>query len=106
MRFAIQLCGLMIGFLFRSSSSVRCCAAATGVFHSFFAYMVGDFLTTVVEVPSALGYYRGMQWAASDFPALYWFNIVVMQVLVYAVVMSLIYQATANSGRAGSCALR
>jgi hypothetical protein len=30
------------------------------------------------------------------FPAVYWFGIVVMQVLVYAVVMSLIYQATSK----------
>jgi hypothetical protein len=56
--------------------------------------MVGDFLTTAVEVPSAVGYRRGMQWAAFAFPAVHWFNDVVMQVLVYAVVMSLIYQAT------------
>jgi hypothetical protein len=48
----------------------------------------------VVDVPSAVGYRRGMQWAAFAFPAVYWFNAVVMQVLVYAVVMSLIYQAT------------
>jgi hypothetical protein len=48
----------------------------------------------VVDVPLALGYVRGMQGAAFAFPAVYWFNAVVMQVLVYAVVMSLIYQAT------------
>jgi hypothetical protein len=56
--------------------------------------VIGDFLTTGVEIPSALGYHRGMQWAAFAFPAVHWFNVVVMQVLVYAVVMSLIYQAT------------
>jgi hypothetical protein len=95
MRFAIQLCSLAIGIplqlliigtLLRGGGYRR--------FPFLFAYMVGDFLTTVVEVPSAVGYDRGMQGAAFAFPALYWFNIVVMQVLVYTVVMSLIYQAT------------
>jgi hypothetical protein len=43
-----------------------------------------------------VGYQRGMQWAAFAFPAVHWFNAVVMQVLVYSVVMSLIYQATSK----------
>jgi len=46
------------------------------------------------------------QGTAVAFAAVYWFNAVVMQTLVYAVVMSLIYQATASYGRAGSCAFR
>src|ERR1035441_525387 len=35
-----------------------------------------------------------MQWAADALPAVYWLDEVIMQVLVYAVVMTLIYQAT------------
>ena len=94
MRFAIQLCGLMIGLPLQILIIGTLLRGGYRRFPFLFAYMVGDFLTTVVEVPSALGYYRGMQWAAFAFPAVYWFNAVVMQVLVYAVVMSLIYEAT------------
>jgi|ERR1039457_2168847 hypothetical protein len=98
MRFAIQLCGLMIGLPLQLLIIGTLLRGGYRRFPFLFAYMVGDFLTTVVDVPSAMGYDRGMQWAAFAFPAIYWFNAVAMQVLVYAVVMSLIYQATSRLG--------
>ena len=94
MRFAIQLCGLVIGLPLQILIIGTLLRGGYRRFPFLFAYVVGDFMTTVVEVPSAVGYYRGRQWAAFAFPAVHWFNVVVMQVLVYAVVMSLIYQAT------------
>ncbi len=94
MRFAIQLCGLMIGLPLQLLIIGTLLRGGYRRFPFLFAYVVGDFLTTVVDVPSAVGYRRGMQGAAFAFPGVYWFNAVVMQVLVYAVVMSLIYQAT------------
>jgi hypothetical protein len=93
-RFAIQLCGLVIGLPLQLLIIGTLLRGGYRRFPFLFAYVVGDFMTTVVEVPSAVGYYRGRQWAAFAFPAVHWFNVVVMQVLVYAVVMSLIYQAT------------
>jgi hypothetical protein len=59
-----------------------------------FAYTIADFLTTVVELPSSAGYVRSMPWAANAYAAVYWFDETILQVLVYCVVMSLIYQAT------------
>ena len=94
MRFAIQLCGLVIGLPLQLLIIGALLRGGYRRFPFLFVYIIGDFLTTVVEVPSAVGYDRGGQWAASAFPAVFWFNLVVMQVLVYAVVMSLIYQAT------------
>ena len=94
MRFAIQLCGLVIGLPLQLLLIGTLLRGGYRRYPFLFAYVVGDFMTTVVEVPSAVGYYRGRQWAAFAFPAVHWFNVVVMQVLVYAVVMSLIYQAT------------
>ena len=94
MRFAIQLCGLVIGLPLQLLLIGTLLRGGYRRYPFLFAYVVGDFMTTVVEVPSAVGYYRGSQWAAFAFPAVHWFNVVVMQVLVYAVVMSLIYQAT------------
>jgi hypothetical protein len=94
MRFAIQLCGLVIGLPLQLLIIGAMLRGAYRRFPFLFAYMIGDLLTTVVEVPSAVGYDRGTQGAVFAFPAVYWFNAVVMQVLVYAVVMSLIYEAT------------
>src|SRR5271157_5525797 len=94
MRFAIQLCGLAVGLPLQILIISRLLRGGCRRFPFLFAYVVGEFLTTVVAVPSAMGYDRGRQWAAFAFPAVYWFNVVVMQVLVYAVVMSLIYEAT------------
>jgi hypothetical protein len=94
MRFAIQLCGWLIGIPLQLLIIGTLLRGGYRRFPFLFAYVVGDFLTTVVEIPSAMGYQRGMQWAAFAYPAVFWFDVVVMQVLVYAVVMSLIYQAT------------
>jgi hypothetical protein len=94
MRFAIQFCGLAVGLPLQILVISALLRGAYRRFPFLFAYILGDFLTTVVEVPSAVGYDRGSEWAAFSFPVVHWFNVVVMQVLVYAVVMSLIYQAT------------
>ena len=96
MSFVIQLCSLAIGIPLQILIIGALLRGGYRRFPFVFAYMLGDFLATVVDLPSAVGYHRGMQWAAFAFPAVYWFNAVVMQVLVYAVVMSLIYQATSK----------
>jgi len=96
MSFVIQLCSLAIGIPLQILIIGALLRGGYRRFPFVFAYMLGDFLATVVDLPSAVGYHRGMQWAAFAFPTLYWFSAVVMQVLVYAVVMSLIYQATSN----------
>ncbi|MGA9626167.1 MAG: hypothetical protein WBL65_26095 [Bryobacteraceae bacterium] len=94
MRFAILLCGWAIGLPLQILIIGTLLRGRYRRFPFFFAYVIGDFLTTVADVPSAIGYYRGTQGATFAFPVIYWLNAVVMQVLVYAVVMSLIYQAT------------
>ena len=68
MRFAIQLCGLMIGLPLQILIIATLLRSGYRRFPFLFAYIVGDFLTTVVDVPSAVGYRRGMQWAAFAFP--------------------------------------
>jgi len=94
MRFAILLCGWAIGLPLQILIIGTLLRGGYRRFPFLFAYVIGDFLTTVADVPSAIDYYRGTQGATFAFPAVYWLNAVVMQVLVYAVVMSLIYQAT------------
>ena len=96
MRFAIQFCGLVVGLPLQLLVIGTLLRGGYRRFPLLFFYIIADFLTTVVEVPSVVGYDRGMRWAAFAFPAVHWFDVVVMQVLVYAVVMSLIYQATSK----------
>ena len=94
MRFALQVCGWLIGL---PLELLIIAALLRGGFRRFplvFAYTIADFLTTVVELPSNVGYVRSMPWAADAYAAVYWVDEAILQVLVYAVVMSLIYQAT------------
>jgi hypothetical protein len=94
MRFAILLCGVVVGLPLQILIIAALLRGGYRRFPLIFIYVIGDFLTTVVEIPYAVGYGRGMQWAASALPAVYWRAEVIMQVLVYVVAMSLIYQAT------------
>jgi len=93
-RFAIQLCGVVIGLPLELLIIAALLRGGYRRFPLVFAYTIADFLTTVVELPSGVGYIRSLPWAANAYAALYWFDETVLQVLVYAVVMSLIYQAT------------
>jgi hypothetical protein len=96
MRFAILLCGLLIGVPLQLLIIAALLRGGYRRFPFIFVYMIVDFLTTVVEVLPAVDYVRGTHGAATSLPSLYWPLEIIMQVLVYSVVMSLIYQATAK----------
>ena len=61
-----------------------------------FVYVVVDFLTTVIEIPSSLAYFSRTPEATKFWAFLFWFNERIMQVLVFLVVISLVYKATEN----------
>lgn len=63
-----------------------------------FVYVIADFLTSVVEMPVDLSYYAGnkSKYAENSLVNFYWVDEAIMQVLVYAAVISLIYYATAK----------
>src|SRR5262249_17474100 len=67
-------------------------------FPFLFAYAVTDLLTTVMEIPPAIDRALDIQRTVNRLPELYWPIEIVMQVLVYAVVISLVYQATQHKG--------
>jgi len=94
MRFAIQLCGVVIGLPLELLVIAALLRGGYRRFPFILVYTIAVFLTTVVELPSGLGYVRSMPWAATAYAAVYWLDEAILQVLVYAVVMSLIYQAT------------
>jgi len=61
-----------------------------------FAYVLGDFLTSVLEIQPGLQYEGATAEAKKSFALLYWWNERIMQVLVFLLVISLIYRAAAH----------
>ena len=94
MRFALQLCGWLIGLPLELLIIAALLRGGYRRFPFVFVYTIIDFLATVAELPSALGYVRGTPSAADSLAFVYWLDEVILQVLIYSVVMSLIYQAT------------
>lgn len=60
-----------------------------------FAYVLGDFLTTILEIRPSLQYTATAQ-AKKSFAFLYWWDEQVMQLLVFLLVISLLYRAAAH----------
>ena len=69
-------------------------------FPLLFAYCVTLFLTTVVEVASYTAAYSGARELADKWKYYYWVNDALLQALVFAVVISLIYRAVGRGRRA------
>jgi hypothetical protein len=61
-----------------------------------FAYVIANFLTAVVEMPGELSYLAGNTEVENAVVKYYWVDEAILQVLVYAAVISLLYHATAN----------
>jgi hypothetical protein len=61
-----------------------------------FAYVLGDFLTTVLEIGPGLQYAGATAQVKRSYALLYWWNERVVQVLVFLLVISLIYRAAAH----------
>jgi hypothetical protein len=94
MRLALQIVGLAAGL---PLELLIIAALLRGEYRRLpfvFVYTIVDFLITVVEIFPAFDYVRGIQHPATKLASLYWIDEVVEQVLIYAVVMSLIYGAT------------
>lgn len=94
MRFALQVVGWVIGLPLEVLIITALLRGGYRRFPFVFAYIVIDLITTIVEMPAALGYVRGASEGGTMYAFLYWIDEVVLQVLIYAVVMSLIYSAT------------
>jgi hypothetical protein len=61
-----------------------------------FAYVLGDFFTTVLEIGPGLQYAGATAELKKSYALLYWWNERIMQVLVFLLVFSLIYRAAAH----------
>jgi hypothetical protein len=93
MRLAIQICALLVNLPLELLIIRAMLRGGYRRFPFIFAYIIIDFLTTVVELQPALKYVLGTNTSA--LVDIFWIIDGVMQLMVYLVVMSLLYQGTA-----------
>ncbi|MBZ5626705.1 MAG: hypothetical protein LAQ69_49705 [Acidobacteriia bacterium] len=95
MALAIQICAYLIALPLQLLV-IR--ALLQGPYRRYpfvFVYAIAIFLTTAVEAPLFFSYYAGNRKVENALVNLYWIDEAVLQVLVYAVVISFLYYATA-----------
>src|SRR5438309_8365393 len=108
MDLAIQLCSYLVGLPLELLTIAAMLRGGFKRYPFVFAYVVTYFLTTVAEMPSSVFYYyyklilplpnKRVDQAAEAYTWWYWRDEALLQVLVFAVVISLIYYATAKLG--------
>src|SRR5712691_12388813 len=96
MRFAIQVCGWLIGLPLEILVIAALLRGGYRRFPLIFFYAILSFLATVVEIPSAWAYLNGSQGGIKWLAGYWWNDEAVFQFLNYLVVISLIYHATAT----------
>jgi hypothetical protein len=98
MELAIQVCAYLIGLPLELLAIAGMLRGGYRRYPFVFVYVVADFLTTVVEMRFELSYFAGNKlnkYVENDLVKFYWIDEAILQVLVYAAVISLIYYATA-----------
>jgi len=101
MQFALQFCGFLVGIPLELLLIAALLRGGYKLFPFVFAYAVADFLTSAIEMSLWFGYYSRWSPYAGDahlahkLVFLYWLDETVLQFLVFAVVMSLVWEATA-----------
>jgi len=106
MDLAVQLCAYLVGLPLEVLTIAAMLHDGFKRYPFVFAYLITFFLTTVAEMPSSVAYYylrlilplpnARVDQAAEEYAWWYWRDEAVLQILVFAVVISLIYYATAR----------
>jgi hypothetical protein len=94
MRLALQIAGWAFGLPLEILIISALLRGSYRRFPFIFAYIVIDFITTVLEMPAELNYVRYGSQGSVMYAVLYWTDEFVLQFLIYAVVLSLIYDVT------------
>jgi hypothetical protein len=96
MHLAFQIASYVIGVSLELMIMVLLLRGPWKEYPFVFAYVLGDFFTTVLEIGPGLQYADATAQAKRYYALLYWWNERVMQVLVFVLIISLIYRATAH----------
>jgi hypothetical protein len=95
MRAALQYAGWLIGLPLELLIIGTLLRGSYRRFPFLFLYCVALFLTTVIEISVNQAYFSGVRFTYSR-ATYYWVDESIRQILIFAVVISLIYLATAN----------
>src|SRR6266702_3032926 len=98
MDLAIQLCSYLVGLPLELLTIAAMLRGGYKRYPLVFAYVITYFLTTVLEMPASVAYYRNPKNAEAADAYTWWYyrDEAVLQILIFAVVISLLYQATSN----------
>lgn len=96
MRLAIEIAGTIIWLPMELLVIATLLRGQYRRFPLLLVFVVAEFLAVAAEIPAYLAVYRGVKDATEQRLWLYLLNEVVLQALIYAIVISLIYQATAQ----------
>jgi hypothetical protein len=96
MHLAVQITSYVIGLTLELMIMAVLLRGQWKEYPFVFAYVLGDFLTTVLEIGPGLQYAGATAQVKRSYALLYWWNERIMQVLVFLLVISLIYRATAH----------
>jgi hypothetical protein len=92
-RFALQLCAWIVGIPLQLMVIAAMVRGSYRQYPLLFVYVIAGFLTAVAEIPANLAREAGGE---SNFAFMYWIDDVFLQVLLYAIVLHLIFKATAQ----------
>jgi len=96
MQLAIQVCNYLIALPLEVLIIAALLRGPYRRFPVIFVYTIAYFLTTVAEIPVYIACYSGIRSACGSRVFLYWLDEGILQLLIFAVVMSLIYEASAR----------
>ncbi len=96
MRLAIDLAKLIVWFPLELLVIGTLLRGQYRRFPFIFAYVLAELLVVAAEIPAYWAVYHGVKSATNQRSWLYNLDEVILQVLIYAVVISLIYKATAS----------
>lgn len=93
---ALQLCGYVIGLPLELLVIAALVRGPYKRFPMLFAYTIVTFLTTVIEIPANIAYYFGDRQPVRSRAFYYWLDEWFLLVLLFLVVVTLIWHATAD----------
>lgn len=93
MRFAVQIIALAVGLPLQALVVAALLRGAWRRFPLLLAFTVVEFVSSLVQAPGALESMRGLHPPGLPYWVTYWTGEVINQLLLYAVVISLLYRA-------------
>lgn len=96
MRFAVQVAGYLIGLPLEILIIAAMLRGAYRRFPILFLYTLANFLATAIEIPAYVSFYAGNRQAFRSRAWLYWVDEQILLTLLFLVVLSLIWEATAD----------